>query len=132
VTEETWIAYRGPQFVLEWARDARGEMPGREFFVGLDDSVAAKVLALFAALGTQGRISNRQKFKCLGESGENLWEFKPTSQVRILGDFRPGRRFLLACGVVKKQSDLRSEDIQKAKRILGEHDARERKAHDGK
>lgn len=121
-TEEKWIAYRGAAFVLEWVRDAQNAMPGRDFFFAQEESVRAKALALFRWLGDRGRISNREKFKCLGSEGRNLWEFKPTKQLRIIGDFRPGRRFLLAWGCIKKKGDLDPGDIAKAERLLKERD----------
>jgi hypothetical protein len=71
-------------------------------------------------------MPNREKFKGLGVQGAGLWEFK-SHQVRFLGDFRPGARFVLALGLRKKQDALRPADVQAAARIMAENDAVERK-----
>jgi hypothetical protein len=108
-----------------WAVDARGRHPAREFFGTLVLSDQAKVQALFgrlAELGPKG-LQNREKFKSLGRDGGDLWEFK-SFQVRFLGDFRPGYRFVVAHGLVKKRDRLDRADIDRALRILGEHDQR--------
>jgi hypothetical protein len=52
------------------------------------------VLALFQILGETGKILNREKFKGLGEQGLGLFEFK-SFQIRFIGDFRPGKRFVV-------------------------------------
>lgn len=97
-------------------------MPARDFFMGLDEAIRAKAFALFRLLGDRGRISNREKFKSLGARGLHLWEFKPTKQVRLIGDFRPSGRFLLSWGAVKKKGDLNPQDIEKAERLLKQRD----------
>jgi len=108
-----------------WATDARGRYPAKEFFDALPIEDKAKLLALFdrlAQLGPKG-VQNREKFKSLGSDGGNLWEFK-SFQIRFLGDFRPGYRFVVAHGLVKKKDRLDRADIDRATRILKEHDAR--------
>ena len=107
---------------VEWAVDSRGRMPARDFFLQLGDGDRAKVLALFNRLAQEGRINNKEKFKSLGERGAGLWEFK-SFQVRLLGDFRPGGRFLVAHGVKKKKDNLNAADIGTALRVLEEDDA---------
>ena len=84
------------------------------------------MLALFQRLAEVGRIENRERFKSLGPRGRGLWEFK-SFQIRILGDFRPGRRLLLAHGLRKKSDELPVEAIMTALRILAENDAAEGK-----
>lgn len=79
-----------------------------------------------ASRASEGRVPNREKFKGLGIQGGGLWEFK-SHQIRFLGDFRPGARFLVALGLRKKQDALRPEDIKTAVRILAENDEIERK-----
>lgn len=73
-----------------------------------------------------GDIASREHFKSLGKSGGNLWEFK-RFQLRFLGDYRPGGRFVVALGLLKKTDDLKRSDIEKASRILAEHDEHGRK-----
>ncbi|GJM43214.1 MAG: hypothetical protein DHS20C21_00560 [Gemmatimonadota bacterium] len=111
---------QGQWGTVEWAKDHRGRMPAREFFVGLGPEDVAKVSALFRKLANTGKIRNREKFKKV----DSIWEFK-SFRIRLLGDFRPGHRFVVALGVIKKKGRLRQEDLDKAVRILEENDARE-------
>ena len=128
VSDPEYVATRGGWGIVEWAVDSRGQMPARELYLNLPDEDKAKVLLLFKRLADFGRISNTEKFKQLGEKagskGRGIWEFK-SFQIRFLGDFRPGHRFILAHGTdIKKANALSGSDIGKAIRILAEHDAR--------
>ena len=124
--QENPVAVRGQAFAVEWARDARGQCPARDFFNALDDADKAKMLALFGRLATTGRIASRENFRQLGRQAKGeargLWEFKKF-QLRFLGDYRSGRRFVIALGLRKKQDDHSPADIEKAVRILRENDA---------
>jgi hypothetical protein len=119
------VAVRGRRLTVEWAVDNRGRTPALEFFKSLSRADRQKVIALFKRLADAGDIASREHFKCLGRSGEGLWEFK-RFQIRFLGDYRSGGRFLVAHRVVKKKDALDPEEIRRAVRILAEHDDRER------
>lgn len=127
MTDQTRIAASGAWGRIVWAVDNTGDMPARAFYEQLSDKDKAKVNVLFQRLAESGFISNREHFKKLGpkagHAGKDLWEFK-RFQVRFLGDFRPGSLFVIAHGTRKKRDDLRKEDIEKAVRILAEHDTR--------
>jgi hypothetical protein len=103
--------------------DARGRRPAREFFEALSTTDKAKVFALLQKMADFGVITNREHFKKLDD---HLFEFK-RFQTRLLGDYRPGRQFVIAHGVRKQKDKLQPEDLRTASRILGEHDQRERK-----
>lgn len=122
------VAVRGPKLTVEWAVDSRGRMPALDFFQDLALKERQKILALFKRLADHGDIANREHFKSLGKSGDNLWEFK-SFQLRFLGDYRPGGRFVVALGLRKKKDHHDASDIYKASRILAEHDELERKGH---
>jgi hypothetical protein len=124
-------AAKGTWGTVEWALDLRLRMPGLEFFMTLDPADQRKVAALFQWLASDGRVPNREKFKGLGRDAGGLWEFK-SFQIRFLGDFRPGARFLVALGLLKKQDELRPQDIATALRILTENDQVEKKGKPGK
>jgi hypothetical protein len=117
---------KGTWGTVEWARAASGQEPAYSFFLALDAAYQAKVLALFQMLAETGRIQNREKFKSLGEQGQGLFEFK-SFQIRFIGDFRPGKRFVVAHGVQKKKDELDKSDIQAAVRIMQESDQRDAK-----
>lgn len=129
------VEAQGRWGTVEWAVDQRGAMPAREFFYSqtLSHKDRARLLALFQRLADEGRISNREKFRLLGDKAgtkaRGFWEFKDF-QLRFIGDFRPGRRFVIAHGLLKKRDNLSPSDIDIATRVLSEHDkleTRERK-----
>ena len=121
------VVAKGAWGSVLWAVDAAGRRPAKDFYEGLSSQNQAKVLALFQRLAEVGQVSNREKFKQLGpkagEQGKGLWEFK-SHQIRMIGDFKPGYRFFLAHGTIKKQDRLDKADIERAVRILREHDSR--------
>lgn len=126
------IAAAGSWGTVEWAIDLRDDLPARNIYILLHDNDKAKINALFRRLADFGKISHREKFRQLGEKAgdkaRGLWEFK-SFQIRFIGDFRPGKRFIVAHGLDnKKKDDLPRADIEKAVRILEEHDSRERGA----
>ena len=89
---------------VEWARDARGRLPAKEFYDVLDDTDKAKLLVLFKRMADTGKISNQEKFKKLTNIRRTaLYEFK-SFQLRVIGGFVPGSKFLLALGVRKKRT----------------------------
>src|SRR2546427_9764504 len=124
------IAARGSWGAVEWATDARGATFARDYYLNLSEKRQAKILALFQRLAETGKISDRTKFKQLGPrargQGAELFEFK-IGQDRFLGNFRPGGRFLIAHALCKKSDNLPRPDIDKAVRILEEHDQQEKK-----
>ena len=120
------LAASGAWGTVEWAINAAGRLPAREFYESqLNDEQKAKTLTLFSRMAEHGTLGNREKFRNLGDKagkqGKVLWEFK-SHQVRFVGDFRPGHRFMLAHGLIKKQDLLPPQDVAKAIRILGECD----------
>lgn len=119
---ERIAAAKGTWGVVDWGFNSARQMPAREFFLTLEQDDRDKVLALFQRLADTGRISNIQKFKSV-EPG--LWEFK-SFQLRFLGDFRPGKRFVVATGLRKKRDALDKVDIATAHRVLAENDAVEK------
>lgn len=110
---------------MEWAVDKEGSLPARPDYERLDTDRKAKMAALFQRLAEVGRINNREQFRNLGERsgkrGSELWEFK-RFQDRFLGDFRPGRRFLIAAYEQKKKDRLDPAVIERAVRVLAEND----------
>ena len=106
------IAYRGEKFVIELFGEGT-KCPTDTFLEGLDVKVQAKAYALFARLGDTGHIRNEQKFKHL-EGSDQIFEFKPTDQVRLLCFFAPGRRVIVTHGFVKKSRRTPRGEIERA------------------
>lgn len=108
-----------------WAVDASGRAPALEFFLRLSDEEAAKIEGLFELLAESGWIANVEKFKKLDDiSGQAIWEFK-SFQIRFLGGFVPGGRFVVAHGVKKKKNKHKSSDLDRTARILNAHLSRQ-------
>ena len=102
---------------MEWDVDANGSIAAKTHFENLNDADAAKVAPLFQRLSDFGKISNREKFKGLGREGADLFEFK-SFQDRFIGDFRPGKRFLIAAYARKKKDKLDPAVVKRAVDIL--------------
>ena len=104
-----------------WATEASGKRSALEFFEQLRKEEAAKVQVLFERWAEHGRINHKEQFKKLGDrQGHAIWEFK-RHQIRFLGGFGPGRQFVVAHGLRKKQDKHRPADLDRAARILTEH-----------
>ncbi len=121
------IAARGQWGTVEWAGVPLNEVSqAQKFFSNLDETDKAKSLVLFKRLAEFGKIINREKFKQLGDKAgkeaSGLFQFK-SHQIRFIGDFRPGGRFIVAWGVRKKKDQLDKSDIQSALLVLIEFDA---------
>ncbi len=103
-------------------------MPAYEYYAALSESDKAKVIALFRSFAERGEMRNREKFRKLGQKakgeGSELFEFK-SFQDRFIGQFRPGKRFIIVHAVRKKSANLPKPDIEKAVRLLRENDQRE-------
>ena len=110
---------------MEWAIDRGGSLPARVDYERLTPERKAKVAVLFHRLAGTGLIANHEQFHKLGNKagkrGSELREFK-RFQDRFLGDFRPGRRFLIAAYEEKKKDRLDPAVIERAVRILAEND----------
>jgi hypothetical protein len=76
---------------------------------------------LFQRLADFGKISNQEKFKGLGKKGAGLFEFK-SFQDRFIGDFRSGKRFLVAVYSKKKKNQLDPAAVKRAVAILAAND----------
>ena len=107
-----------------WAVEASGKRPALEFFEQLREEQAAKMQVLFERLAEHGQITNREHFKKLENlQGHAICEFK-RHQIRFLGRYGPGKQFLVAHGLQKKQNKHRPTDLHRTARILTEHLAR--------
>lgn len=70
------------------------------FLRSLERPERIKIERLVKQLERDGRIDSYEKFKHLGGG---LWEFK-SFQVRLFGGFKPGGRFVVVDGAIKKTS----------------------------
>jgi phage-related protein len=116
--------YAGKAFRIEYAVDANGKSPARDFLEGLSLKDRPKVWSLLKRLGDEGKVANREKCKKLKE---NLFELK-SHQIRILFHYskRTKRLVVLSHGLIKKKDDLPQREIERAERILAEDEERRR------
>lgn len=114
---------RGSHFLVEFALESSGAMPAREFLEqhegGRHRRSRTKIVACVARLADTrpGEFRDAARFKPV--DGE-IYEFR-ADQLRLLCAYNGKGRLLLISGVVKKQNELRPEDIKRARRILQEH-----------
>ena len=116
------VAYYGEKFVIEYATCINGTCPAKEFYASLPEIDQTKLMALFALMGDQGAIRNKEKFKKI--EGSDYFAFK-SFQVRIICRFQAGRRLILLCGLRKKQDRYPPTEIERANRIFEEHKGRQ-------
>jgi phage-related protein len=118
------ILCSGRKFTIECAIRSNGTMPAKDFYDHeLSNQERAKLKPPITRLADDGRVDNKERFKKV-EGTEELFEFK-SHQVRILGFFRPGGRFVLTHGLRKKQDRLPKTEIKMAETIRAEHIKRE-------
>ncbi len=120
------VAASGERLRVVWATDASGTSEARDYWLSLPENQRNKAIALFKRLADLGVIYDEGKFKFLGQRGKRLYEFKLRDcQERFLGDFRPGSRFVIALGVMKRGNKISPAAIERAQRILVDYDRRE-------
>lgn len=113
------LLLRGQKLQIEFAIRSNGTMPAKDFYDNnLSDKERRKLRAPMELLAETMRVSNREHFKKI-EGTEELFEFK-SHQVRLIGFFLPGGRFVLAHGIRKKQDRLSARDIRLADEIRKE------------
>jgi len=101
-------------------------MPAKEFFdQDLTELERQKLRPPMTRLADDGRVANEERFKKV-EGTDGLWEFK-LHQVRMLGFYMSGGRFILTHGLRKKKDRLSNSDIEMADAIRMEHIGRELK-----
>jgi phage-related protein len=119
---ERIVKFAGQKFRIVYGIEKNGNSPALEFFTNLAVGDQAKLLALFRRLGDTGNFMNKQKFR---ELGDGLFEFK-SYQIRVLFAYCKVERavVVLTHGFVKKQDGTPKEEIERAKRIFAEDQAR--------
>lgn len=110
----TRVAYKGSQKTVEFLCDEEGMGEVRDFVDSLGKADRVKVDALVEMLAERGRISNVEKFKKLEET-DGIFELK-SFQIRLLGFWAPGNRFIVCRGVKKKRDKHNPADIEFAEK----------------
>ena len=119
---ERRVAHVG-QVCVCFALRTTGTSPGYEFLEQLNAEEPRqyrKLLGLFLWLGDHGWINNRERFKPIENT--EFFEFK-NGQVRM-PCYRVGNSFIITHGFIKKKNKIDSQEIDRARLIKKEDDAR--------
>jgi hypothetical protein len=108
----TRIELKGNKFTIESLVLADGSCPAGVFLDGLSKEDRQKIGLLLKWFADHGEIRNKEKFKRL-EASDHIFAFK-SFQIRIACFFCPGRRLILAYGIVKKSDAWKRQDIRRA------------------
>jgi len=122
ITRQERIVSSGMWGTVEYATNARGELPAKEFLDGLDAEDLAKLYGLFQWMADSGQIRNKSKFK--HERGRIYTFKKNTNDCRMMRVpcFQIGNRWLLTHGFIKPGQDKwRPEYFTTAERIMNEY-----------
>jgi hypothetical protein len=105
---------------VDFAWDLRGRQPAREVVDSWTPDYRGKIKRMLAGFEVvNGHVNNGERFKRLGP---DLFEFK-CHQARMLGDFRPGGRFIVAHALIKKAHMLHARELEVARKVLKQNDA---------
>src|SRR6266581_8070181 len=120
------IAHEGEKVIVEFARRADGSMPAKEYFEGLAEADQVRISRVWAMIGREPFVHNKEKFKVVEGQG-NLQEIK-SFQARMFTAWAPTRsgtkrRLLLLSGLKrpKKKDKLSEADIKRACEVRDEH-----------
>jgi hypothetical protein len=103
---KNYVAYKGPEFTIEWYYSERDESQALNYYLELDDGDRKKVLQLFKIMGDIGKIHDEQKFR---NEGDKIYAFKPKPH-RFLNFFVEGKKIIVTNAFWKKQDKLPKEE----------------------
>lgn len=107
---KSFIAYKGPEFTVEWYYTKDGKSPALEYFISLDREEKIKTMNLFELMATEGKIFNKQKFR---HEGEGIYAFKPKPN-RFMCFFFVGKKIIVTNGFLKKKDELSPKEKKRA------------------
>ena len=109
MSKKDYIAYKGPEFTIEWYYDSNGKSQAEEYLMNLDALMQQKVFYLFKRLGDFGKISDRTKFR---NEGDKIFAFKPKID-RFLSFFVKGKKIIVTNAFQKKSNKLPKDEKRK-------------------
>jgi hypothetical protein len=118
--KNTFIAYRGIVYTIEWYYDERGRSQPYKYYIDLSDMQKRKVLLLFKRIGDFGQINDITKFRY---EGNDIFAFKPKPD-RFLSFFVKGSKIIVACGFYKNTQKLPQEEKERAIRCRNDYHKR--------
>ena len=103
---------------------ADGTEPAKEFLLGLDNKMRAKLARTIVMLGIYGPELREPYSKALGDGIFELRGKVGSDISRILYFFVVGRRIILTNGFVKKTQKTPARELERARRYRAEYLAR--------
>jgi phage-related protein len=110
MSKKDYIAYKGPEFTIEWYYDSNDKSQAEEYLMNLDALMQQKVFYLFKRLGDFGKISDKTKFR---NEGDQIFAFKPKTD-RFLSFFVKGKKIIVTNAFQKKSNKLPKDEKRKA------------------
>lgn len=104
------IAYKGPEFTIEWYFDEKGYSNSKEYYSELDLQQQKKVAHLFRLMGDQGEILNIEKFR---HEGDQIYAFKSVPD-RFLCFFYQEGKIIVTNAFEKKCQKLPPNEKERA------------------
>lgn len=97
-----YIAYKGPEFIIEWYYDIKGQSLALEYFKKQPKDKQRKLLNLLRLMGEQGKIFDETKFR---NEGDKIYAFKPQPD-RYLCFFFREKKIIITNAFTKKSQKL--------------------------
>lgn len=111
---------------MEFYEDEKGIQPAKEFLLGLDKKMRAKIVNTIAILQDNGYELREPYSKHLSEGIYELRAKVGSDATRILYFFYVGGNIVLTNGFVKKTQKTPSKEIEKAKKYRADYLQRRR------
>jgi len=110
-----------PTFEVEFYQMASGKEPAKEFLLGLDYKMRAKMVDTIVLLQNNGNDLREPYSKHLSDGIFELRAKVGTDTTRVLYFFVVGRKIILTNGFIKKTQKTPSLEIDKAKRYRSDY-----------
>jgi hypothetical protein len=94
---------------------SKGTFPVRAYLARLEGRNADDARALILLLTERGNMLREPHSKLVER---DLFELRSNRQVRIFYTFQPGRVIVLLDGVIKKQDEIRRQDLERMREYL--------------
>ncbi len=105
-----YIAYKGPEYIIEWYYNQKGKSPAYDYYKALSQKDKARLLYLFKRMGDIGEIKDRTKFNY---EGNLIYAFKPQPD-QFLCFFFEGKKTIVTNAFHKKTQQLPDTKKQRA------------------
>ena len=110
-----------PKFEVEFYEKANGEQPAKEFMLGLDKKLRAKLADTVMILQDNGYELREPYSKHISEGIFELRAKQGSDITRVMYFFYVDRHIILTNGFIKKTQKTPQSEIEKAKRYRADY-----------